>query len=859
MLAESLPQLRFLSTNEQEIKNFHFFRAITASELSGPFDFGFWTGEILQYTHVDPALWHATAALGAMHRQFITDNSWSYSWHPEVDHHVRFVLLQFNKSIANLKKIFSKGPLNEHDKIIVLTLCILFTCLCSLQGKKSQAFMHISNGMKLIQEWAFLSKGGSRVAIDMLLLMFTQLDSQGHYIRRRLGLKPAEHIDKYCITLPSFPLQPFATCIQAYVELERIINQLIQLDARQTYTSSAPQLVVTKQKEDYVPVFNAWETRFKGYLATTTESIHENSITLLRIRQSFANTLFNHPSKGELGYDEFVDQYTMIVYLAERILESKSLLADYKERHVYSTEFQRRPGQLDFSLSVVIAEPLLFTAMHCRKPSLRHKALWLLKMYPRREGIFDGVLATKLVEDYIIFEEKSCRHSRTRIPAYMGDGAPLNKDLVMCTTTGRWICQNHRINIRMATVIIGGGIIGTSIAYHLSNSRFASKEAGVHVIDSSSQLYSGASGYAGGFLARDWFEPAVDELGALSFDLHRQLAEKHDGARKWGFMQGTAWSLDGDLPERRAEATRSREKDASANEGPGWLTTGPVESISDQGVAQVDPLRLCHFLHEATVSQGVTWHYPAQPIDVVSDPATLLIRSVKVLNSETQTEYSISCRNIVICAGPWTSLVYKSLFPSATPPAVSALAGYSLVLRSPRYSLEDEQDRYHGKSHAVFTTTDSRGGFSPEMFSRQGAEIYISGLNDSNLPLPTRAEGSKVMIDRRKIDRLKETAVRFMGKSAHRVNQDDLEVLREGLCFRPISVTGRPIISRVNDEDLGGRIKPDRSAVGRDIGGVFVATGHGPWGISHSLGTGQVVADLVDGVEPTADIIGLSM
>jgi L-2-hydroxyglutarate oxidase LhgO len=40
----------------------------------------------------------------------------------------------------------------------------------------------------------------------------------------------------------------------------------------------------------------------------------------------------------------------------------------------------------------------------------------------------------------------------------------------------------------MTTVIIGGGIIGTSIAYHLSNSSSASKEAEVHVIDSSARV-----------------------------------------------------------------------------------------------------------------------------------------------------------------------------------------------------------------------------------------------------------------------------------------------------------------------------------------------------------------------------------
>jgi glycine/D-amino acid oxidase-like deaminating enzyme len=232
---------------------------------------------------------------------------------------------------------------------------------------------------------------------------------------------------------------------------------------------------------------------------------------------------------------------------------------------------------------------------------------------------------------------------------------------------------------------------------------------------------------------------------------------------------------------------------------------------------------------------------------------------VTVLNSLTQGEYTLPCRNLVICAGPWTSLVYKTLFPSASvQPHVSALAGYSLLLRSPRHTLLHEHDEYKGRSHAVFTTVseESGGGFSPEIFSREGAEIYIAGLNLSDLPLPTRAEGSSAMIEEDKMAQLKKVAVRFLGELADDGTVDDLEILREGLCFRPVCDSGLPIVSRVKDEHLG--LQSSHSAVGREIGGVFVATGHGPWGISQSLGTGRVVADMVDGIEPEVDVSGLS-
>ena len=47
--------------------------------------------------------------------------------------------------------------------------------------------------------------------------------------------------------------------------------------------------------------------------------------------------------------------------------------------------------------------------------------------------------------------------------------------------------------------------------------------------------------------------------------------------------------------------------------------------------------------------------------------------------------------------------------------------------------------------------------------------------------------------------------------------------------------------------------------LGSKDGGVFVSAGHGPWGISQSLGTGKVLAELIEDKPTSANIRGLGV
>ena len=236
------------------------------------------------------------------------------------------------------------------------------------------------------------------------------------------------------------------------------------------------------------------------------------------------------------------------------------------------------------------------------------------------------------------------------------------------------------------------------------------------------------------------------------------------------------------------------------------------------------------------------------------------IASIRILNTEAHSETDLPCTKVLIAAGAWSPQVFSTLFPRAKKKLpISSLAGHSLVLRSPRWTKEHEEKG----CHAIFTTDEE--GYSPEIFSRLGEEIYIAGLNSSSLALPDLATGS--VVDENAVNKLMRTSKRLLGADDLEVDElkvddlkvdelkvddlkvDDLEVLRKRLCFRPVTNRGTPFLTRIPDNMLS-----DVRIRGAGEGGVWLAAGHGPWGISLSLGSGKVMAEMIQGKPPSVDI-----
>lgn len=310
--------------------------------------------------------------------------------------------------------------------------------------------------------------------------------------------------------------------------------------------------------------------------------------------------------------------------------------------------------------------------------------------------------------------------------------------------------------------------------------------------------------------------------------------------------------------QRRCKSPIQSETLARVNSFPSRLGRTEVANI-----LYSDPLRLCNFLVQACLDRGVHLHQPAVALSVDTDVRDELAR-VRIGHTQDSTETDVPCTRLLVAAGAWSGTVFEALFPRSTMKLpISSLAGHSLVVRIPREMWQVMGKVYGGDQavdkdaeggeggdagcHAVFST--SGDGFSPEVFSRVGGDIYVAGLNSASIPLPGLPTESKV--SEKAVQKLRETADRIIASG----QPSELEVVREALCFRPVTPSGRPVLCRVADKHLGigTRTRPGSE------GGVFLAAGHGPWGISLSLGTGKAMAEMMQGRALSADVSSLGV
>ena len=99
-------------------------------------------------------------------------------------------------------------------------------------------------------------------------------------------------------------------------------------------------------------------------------------------------------------------------------------------------------------------------------------------------------------------------------------------------------------------VIIGGGIIGCTSTYYISHhTSFSSSTTTVTILEASS-IAGGASGKAGGLVAK-WAYPC--ELVDVTFKEHERLAQKHAGAERWRWRYTNCGQWEGRVEEVGSE------------------------------------------------------------------------------------------------------------------------------------------------------------------------------------------------------------------------------------------------------------------------------------------------------------------
>ena len=220
---------------------------------------------------------------------------------------------------------------------------------------------------------------------------------------------------------------------------------------------------------------------------------------------------------------------------------------------------------------------------------------------------------------------------------------------------------------------------------------------------------------------------------------------------------------------------------------------------------------------------------------------------VHIEYQNTSEKVTVPCDNLIVTSGPWTSSVLKSLLPDEPPtnfPAIGSLSGASIVIRSKRWQPPEADTN---QLNALFLSKPMEG-FTPEVFSRVGGEIYLAGINDGSIIPPSPSTYSLPSAD--SVDRLINVAKFLSNSNPTKTDgkSPDFEVVSRGLCFRPTTPKGTPVIGQIPLKSGGSYGKKFR---------LWIGSGHGPWGISMSLGTGMVLSQMVLGRKTSVDVTKL--
>lgn len=446
------------STSEVEKRHFYFFGSITVNDLAGFVDSEFWTHAILKATHIHPAIWHASVALGALHQKFLKGMSSSVLG-TAFDEDVQFALKQYNKSIQFLTHLSGNTRLTtNHDRIITLTSCVLFVCISSLQGNEIQAFVHIRNGLRLFREWKLFALArqpqhslDSPVSAGCLAAIFSRLDTQA----RTLLDGPSRETWGQHPVLPANTSQPFVALWHVYQELEYLLNGLVHCVQRVEFMlMRSYQCIKFRLAEEerslYSGYFKAWDARFVEYLDMNKGIDHSKPVLVLHIRRTLADIVLRmDPHAGESGWDVFQSECNHILHLASKVLGEKGVVSgaespkntlqpcDYstqstEQSHQEQQEQQEKTAIPSFSISGGVVEPLYIVASRCRDSITRRRAIRLLKQYPRREGIWESTLVARIADEIVKIEES---HKM---------GKEVDSDCPCLTRSGT-ICESHRV------------------------------------------------------------------------------------------------------------------------------------------------------------------------------------------------------------------------------------------------------------------------------------------------------------------------------------------------------------------------------------------------------------------------------
>ncbi len=297
-------------------------------------------------------------------------------------------------------------------------------------------------------------------------------------------------------------------------------------------------------------------------------------------------------------------------------------------------------------------------------------------------------------------------------------------------------------------VIVGGGIQGTSCAFHLHQSSYLTPGSSITILESQ-ELASAASGKGGGFMARSWGDGTdTQTLHELAFDMYESLSRELnlESYRKLPVISVT--------PGTQINGKQDNKKKNPQVAGiiPNWLD-GSVGRLTSMGwgddTAQVTPKEFVHkmieYVNQLGEGPGVKIVIgTCVGIESVEDAdGVKVVTGVKYRNGQGET--ILQADDVIVAAGPWACQA-EQWFDNTVKLPMEGIKSTSIVWKPP---LDDDGNVNLDavEATALFCGEDSRFGTHLEVYPRPDGTVYICGIGGSDYITTSELQSSAFLED----------------------------------------------------------------------------------------------------------------
>ncbi|KPM40259.1 hypothetical protein AK830_g6263 [Neonectria ditissima] len=354
---------------------FDVFRKLTAPSTASFMPSNFWTGELLQLAHSEPAVWHATLALGALHQQHELTSQGMRRDH-RVDVFSRLANQNYAQAVSYARELDSPHKL--------LSLSLALVSITNMMGRWSESQVHITAGHRLLME----TKGqpATKVAAEMLtrldLQAMTFSDSSAPYpFQSAPPMTQVNDCLRQSATIESYDQAGTAlfALVRRFFLADETMGQLREEEAAKRF-----------MMQDILQDLVDWE--FKMGIFERNKWTGEAAALSVRLYHTLLRLLMAARFGSTARWDGPDSRWDKLLGYFERVLS-------YVEALLQATASPEPRSPLTLEPGLII--PLFLTCQECRHPQLRSRAIRLLRGLNRREGMWfsDGAaaVATKIM------------------------------------------------------------------------------------------------------------------------------------------------------------------------------------------------------------------------------------------------------------------------------------------------------------------------------------------------------------------------------------------------------------------------------------------------------------------------------